>query len=83
MWSQDVWEILPTAAPGEWTGGHSRWGGVVTTDNTFKTFPVKKEQKKEVAAGGESGVKIETRREGGWVSLLVLRWEILGQRAKD
>lgn len=56
---------------------------VVTTDNTFKTFPVKKEQKKEVAAGGESGVKIETRREGGWVSLLVLRWEILGQRAKD
>lgn len=58
-------------------------GGVVTTDNTFKTFPVKKEQKKEVAAGGESGVKIETRREGGWVSLLVLRWEILGQRAKD
>lgn len=41
----------------------------MTADNPFKTFPVKKEQRQEVAAGGERGVKIEMGRDGvlvGW-----------------
>lgn len=39
-------------------------GRGVTADNPFKTFPVKKEQRQEVAAGGERGVKIEMGRDG-------------------